>query len=225
MLGVVLLSLMQVTYLLIALPNIFYSFQFLPVCVILRSSLDCNGFFLFFFPTIVTVLSQNICGSRTVWQFAPCSSDIAKSAPNVDFTGGFTCSASWSPCHALCSHSARMANPEKQHSHINPISQIHKTKVLTKPQDIVISQKTYCWHVFYFLAWSSPPLLNRGWFCSASFQYQLHTYICALALCNSLFAGRLLCWPKCKFCCCHFFGIYSLGFKKQTNKKKTQKNK
>lgn len=92
---------------------------------------------------------------------------------------------------------------------LNPTSQVHKTKALTKPQGIEISQRTYCWLPFFFSAWSCPVLLNGGWFCSVSFQYQLHTYICSLSLCNSVFGGRLLCWPKCEFCWCQFSGIYS----------------
>jgi len=33
---------------------------------------------------------------------------------------------------------------------LNPTSQIHKTKALTKPQGIEISQRTYCWLPFFF---------------------------------------------------------------------------
>lgn len=163
-----------------------------------------------FFPTKATVLGHNICGSRTAWQFASCSSVIPRSAPNVDFISGFTCPASWSPCDALCPYSARMANPEKQHFHLlkpyitSPYNQgiNQTTRHRDFPEDILLAP-------IFFSAWSCPVLLNGGWFCSASFQYQLHTYICALAFCNLLFGGRLLCWPKCEFCWCQFSGIFS----------------
>lgn len=130
-----------------------------------------------FFPTKATVLGQNICGSRTAWQFASCSSVIPRSAPNVDFTSGFTCPASWSPCDALCSHSARMANPEKQHFHLlkpyitSPYNQgiNQTTRHRDFPEDIVLapifffslvlpSPAEWCLVLFCFFSVSAPYL-------------------------------------------------------------------